>query len=79
MKQNKCAKCASADLLRIPSMPGEPPSIVVGERGMHRVSVAKFVCGNCGYIEEWVDDTNDLHELRKEYGAELDASQSKAK
>ena len=65
---NKCTKCKSADLLRIPLVPGEGPHIAVGERGMHLVSISKYVCGNCGYIEEWVDDPQDLAELRKEYG-----------
>jgi hypothetical protein len=70
MKQNnKCINCSSPDLLSIPTTPGEPPSILVGDRGLHRVSVAKFVCANCGFIEEWVTDAEDLDKLRREYGA----------
>jgi ribosomal protein S27AE len=70
MKKNKCAKCSSPDLLSIPSVPGEDPRIVIGERGMRMVAVKKYVCGHCGYIEEWVDDPRDLAELRREYGSD---------
>jgi len=71
MKQkNKCIKCSSPDLLRIPTTPGEPPGIAVGDRGMQRVAVSKFVCANCGFIEEWVENANDLDKLRRDYGAE---------
>jgi ribosomal protein S27AE len=69
-QKNKCAKCSSPELLFIPSMPGEEPRIAVGERGMQMVAVSKFVCGNCGYIEEWVRDAQDLEKLRKEYGSD---------
>jgi predicted nucleic-acid-binding Zn-ribbon protein len=72
-QKNKCAKCSSSDLLRVPSIPGEPPSIVVGERAMHKVAVAKFVCADCGYIEEWVEDISDLEKLRREYGSNRSA------
>lgn len=71
MKQNnKCTKCGSVDLLRIPIIPGEEPHIVVGERPMHMVAVTKFICGQCGFIEEWVESTDDLAKLRTEYGHE---------
>jgi ribosomal protein S27AE len=69
-QKNKCAKCSSPELLSIPTMPGEEPRIAVGERGMQMVAVSKFVCGNCGYIEEWVQDARDLEKLRKEYGSD---------
>jgi hypothetical protein len=67
-RKNLCAKCKAPNLLPIPIVPGEEPHIVVGERGMRSVAVRKYVCGQCGYIEEWVDNIDDLAELRKEYG-----------
>jgi len=70
-RKNHCAKCASPDLLLIPSVPGEDPHIVVGQCGMRSVAVTKYVCGKCGYIEEWVEDARDLTELRKEYGSNI--------
>jgi hypothetical protein len=67
-RQNQCAKCASPDLLPIPPEPGDELHIALGMRGMRRVTVKKYVCGECGYIEEWVEDERDLTELKKEYG-----------
>lgn len=64
---NRCVKCQSSELVRIPPIPGEEPHIAVGSRGMHLIGVSKYVCGQCGYIEEWVDNTRDLEELRREY------------
>jgi len=71
MQNNKCTKCSSPELLPIPPVPGEEPRIVIGERGMRAVAVRKYVCGQCGFIEEWVEHTTDLAELRKEYGHSL--------
>lgn len=65
-----CPKCGSSDLLRIPSLPDENSRIAVGERLMHSVHLSQYVCGVCGYVEQWVDDPADLDELRKEYGDE---------
>jgi hypothetical protein len=69
MKQsNVCPKCGSSDLLRIPTLPGEISDIAVGDLGMRSVTITKYICSACGYIEHWVDDVADLDELRKEYG-----------
>ena len=66
-RKNQCAKCASSNLLRIPPVPGEEPHIAIGRRGMHPLTISKFVCGDCGYIEQWVSSDDDLAKLRSEY------------
>jgi predicted nucleic-acid-binding Zn-ribbon protein len=69
-KTNKCIKCGSDKLLRIPSMPGDASSIAVGEPMIRCVLVTRYVCGECGFIEHWIDSSEALKKLRDEYGAE---------
>jgi hypothetical protein len=64
---NRCSKCESAHLLAIPPTPGDHSHIVVGDRLMRTVAVAKYVCTDCGFVEEWVNDTADLGQLKAEY------------
>lgn len=67
---NRCAKCSSTNLLKIPTVPGDGPHIAIEHRGgLEMVAVSRFVCANCGYIEQWVHDLSELTELRAEYGA----------
>ena len=65
---NKCLKCGSEELLKIPAVPGEGPHIVIGEPLMRPVLVSKHICTKCGFIEEWVENNEDLSKLRDEYG-----------
>lgn len=65
---NRCAKCSGTELLRIPSLPGEEPHLVVGDHVMHEIPVTKFVCAKCGYMEQWVENPTDLAKLSEEYG-----------
>ena len=66
-RNNKCVKCGGTDLLRMPSIPGEGPHIVVGNYPMHSVPIVNLVCSKCGYIEAWIDSEKDLSKLREEY------------
>ena len=62
----QCGKCSCAELFCIPSTPGEHSHIVVGERLMRNVAIHRYVCTDCGYIEEWVRDSDDLQALKRE-------------
>lgn len=62
-----CVKCGSDDLLRVPGLSQSEHHLVTGEKTLHPLRVAKFVCGKCGFIEEWVDSRDDLDKLRQEY------------
>ena len=33
-----------------------------------RVPVTRYVCGNCGFTEEWIDEASDLVKLRQRFG-----------
>jgi predicted nucleic-acid-binding Zn-ribbon protein len=68
MRDEKCVKCGSDDLIRVPIVPGEGPHIAIGDRIMHAVPLTQIVCGACGYIEMWVEGSENLARLRDEYG-----------
>lgn len=66
-----CPKCDSGDILRIPgekrSMTGAVGNLVAAGLLGHAV-VTRFVCGGCGYSEEWIESADDLRKLRDQYG-----------
>lgn len=66
----KCAKCGSTEVLRIPGQVGAfgaGNNIPAGKTLFSSVKVARFLCGQCGYSEEWVESAADLQKLREKY------------
>lgn len=63
---DQCSKCGSAELIRVPTTPGQHSHIVLGERVLRTVAVTKYVCPDCGYVEQWVNSKADLELLREE-------------
>lgn len=70
MKNSKvCPKCGSVDIFLVPGSAGAygtGNNIQVGWSNFSAVLVDRFVCGNCGYSEEWIDK-EDLQKLKKKY------------
>jgi ribosomal protein S27AE len=67
-----CAKCGSSDILRIPGQTGPfgaGNNIPVGRTIFASIHVARFICGQCGYSEEWVEVASDLAKLRERYAS----------
>ena len=69
MKNLNCPKCHSTNIVRIPG--DIQPS--AGLSGINppankAISFTRYCCANCGYIEAWVDDPQDLKDLLKKYG-----------
>jgi hypothetical protein len=64
---NQCGKCSSTANFLIPPTPGDHSHIVVGDRLMRNIQICRRVCTECGYVEEWVNDEEDLKSLRAEY------------
>ena len=61
----ECGQCGSADLLNIAGTPADHSHIVVaGPSVMHTVRVTRYVCTDCGFIEEWVNSRDDLKRLK---------------
>ena len=66
----KCTKCASADILKIPGRAGlfgSGNNIAVGATIFSAVKVTRYLCGRCGYCEEWVESASELQKVRDKY------------
>jgi ribosomal protein S27AE len=66
----KCVKCGSSDIIRIPGRIrpyGAGNNIPVGITIFSSVKVTRFLCGGCGYSEEWVEAPADIDKVRKRY------------
>jgi len=67
----KCSKCQSTDIMRIPGDirgEGGGNNIVVGWTFYSAVRVTRYLCGTCGFSEEWIDAADDIAKLKKKYG-----------
>lgn len=71
MKNSKiCPKCESSDILRIKGSAGPygtGNNIKVGLTSFSAVLVNRYLCCNCGFSEEWIDEV-DIPELKRKYG-----------
>lgn len=71
MKVNQeCPKCNSKDIIRIQGDIGQYGSgnnIAVGFTTFSAIKVTRYLCGNCGYLEEWIDNEQDVEKLKEKY------------
>ncbi|WP_308749253.1 hypothetical protein [uncultured Anaerococcus sp.] len=66
---NKCPKCGSSDIIKIPGHAGAYGSgnnIMVGMTIKSAVLVDRYLCADCGYSEEWVD-TDYIDKIKKKF------------
>lgn len=66
-----CPKCKSQDLIFIPSkagMYGTGNNIMVDVTLSIAIRVHRFVCGRCGYSEEWIDQ-EDIRKLKQYFSS----------
>jgi hypothetical protein len=61
---DRCARCGLGEVLEVPSTPGDHSRIVTGERLLHAVSIATYVCTDCGHVEQWVNSKEELRQLK---------------
>ena len=66
MKQgNPCVKCASKSIYYVPGGLREgQDQALVGAFLPVRFRIARYVCTDCGYSEEWVDTDEDMELVR---------------
>ena len=68
-----CPKCAATDIVRVPgttfNLTGAR-SNVIPAGWLGNVAVTRFVCGGCGYSEEWIEDAAALQLLKTKYGSQ---------
>ena len=61
-KSGKCSKCGSDKVIHVEN--GSLSSRQFGEAGIFfAVGITKFVCTECGYLEEWIDPPIQLKQL----------------
>lgn len=66
----RCTKCDSENIIRIPGTVGSYGSgnnIRTGIFTIGAVKVSSYLCSECGYLEEWIDDKKDIEKLIKYY------------
>ena len=63
----KCPKCGGTDLIVIPPSYGVRGNIISGQTIFSFVRCQRYVCGDCGFIEEYVGKQDDIESLRRRY------------
>ena len=66
---NKCPKCGASNIIKIPGHAGAygtGNNIMVGMTIRSAVPVDRYLCGDCGYSEEWID-TEYIEKIKKKF------------
>jgi ribosomal protein S27AE len=66
-----CPQCRSTDIIRVPgnaTSTGAGNNIIVGSTLFLKfVLVTRYLCGSCGFSEEWIDTPGDIAKIRQHY------------
>ncbi len=66
-----CPKCGAREILRVPDNPARHASgnnIYTSRLTLAgKVPVIRYVCLNCGYTENWVEQSAQRQELRRSF------------
>lgn len=67
-----CPKCHSKNIVRVPDNPGRHASgnniytstmTLIG-----KIPVIRYVCCDCGYVENWVENRHELTKIKNTFG-----------
>jgi ribosomal protein S27AE len=50
-----CPKCKARDLLRVPGRRGGRGGVEVSAFAIGNLQPSRYICGKCGFLEEYVD------------------------
>lgn len=68
----KCPKCGSVNIIRVPDNPNRHASgnniYTSTFTLMKKIPVIRYVCYDCGYVENWVESQNDRDEIKHTFG-----------
>lgn len=68
----QCVKCESKDVIRVVQSwahTSEYANVIITDSTItNAVKVIRYVCGECGYSEEWIDDKRGIEKIREKYG-----------
>lgn len=62
-----CPKCQSNDIVRIEGKAGSYGSNIPIGMSKLAVTVTRFLCLSCGFLEEWIESKEDLEKIRSKY------------
>ena len=73
MKNSSCCpKCHSENIVRVPAhQPRHASGYNIYTTRMTllgKIPVIRYVCCNCGYVENWVENAQELDEIKKTFG-----------
>ncbi len=60
-----CRKCRSHDIIRIDAKLEGGTVIYIGL--VDSVALTRFVCGNCGFTEEWLEGDEEIEKLKRRF------------
>lgn len=68
----KCPKCGSVNIIRIPDNPNRHASgnnIYTSTFTLiKKIPVIRYVCCDCGYVENWVERQNERDNIKHTFG-----------
>ena len=68
----RCPKCHSRNIVRVPDNPSRYTSgnniYTTTVTLFGKIPVIRYVCCNCGYVENWVENRHELAEIKKTFG-----------
>lgn len=71
-RSGKCPKCCSANIVRVPDHPCRHASgnniYTTTATLAGKIPVIRYVCCNCGYVENWVERENELQKIKRVFG-----------
>lgn len=69
---NCCPKCGARSVVRIPDNPNRHASgnniYTSTFTLMKKIPVIRYVCCDCGYVENWVESQTGRDEIRRTFG-----------
>lgn len=73
MKNTRCCpKCNSHDIIRVPDNPSRYSSgnniYTSTFTLMKKIPVIRYVCCDCGYVENWIENQRELNEIKRTFG-----------
>lgn len=67
-----CPKCQSRNIVRVPDHPNRHASgnniYTTTMTLFGKIPVIRYVCCDCGYVENWVEKQHELDEIKKSFG-----------
>ncbi|XCP84483.1 hypothetical protein ABXS75_15685 [Roseburia hominis] len=68
----KCPKCHSENIVRVPDNPYRHASgnniYTTTATLIGKIPVIRYVCCDCGHVENWVETKKELEKIKKVFG-----------